>query len=309
MTHADRLLDSALNGEDCVAILFRSRTAPETELPAFGRILRRLRRRYDLSQEELAEEIGLARKGGMIYLIEHGRRRVTEAFLQKLADRFAGGVVPTVWRDALAEAQSPLMSPKPNLADIELPPLGKCLATLRRTAVGSRADLAALIGLTQGDVQDIEFGTVPVSKDVLRRMADAFGLDGVPDEWLRLRQLSNQHPPDEPLPRPSALSPFGHILRNERRVRKMTLKTAADAIGVSAPFLHSLEYGRVTTVPERIIGLARLFGFAYVPDAWIDALNTGCRSMIREGVISPDSPAAEDWGPRIRAEEAAEKSG
>ncbi|MDB5597579.1 MAG: transcriptional regulator [Hyphomicrobiales bacterium] len=40
------------------------------------------------------------------------------------------------------------------------------------------------------------------------------------------------------------MTPFGHKLRAMRAERKVTLKTMADALGVSPAYLSSLEHGR-----------------------------------------------------------------
>lgn len=61
-----------------------------------------------------------------------------------------------------------------------------------------------------------------------------------------------------------------------------------------------MEYGRVALTPQRVLKLARLFGFDDVPEKWIAALEETGRRMVKHGVIRHDHPAAGNWGERIR---------
>ena len=285
---------------------FSGNATAEKDLPPFGSVLRNLRLKNNLTQEELTVSLGYAPQSEVIYKIEHGRRPASEEFLQKLADIFANGVIPAVWRDALHESPDGWRPSVCGISGTELPPLGTCLADLRREHVGSRSVMAERLGMTLGELQNIEFGTVPVPMSVLERMAALFGMDKVPDVWERLRYESGQLPESEPVPPYCEGMSFGHILRSERKARHLTLKDVAAAVGITPPALHHVEYDRASLTPQRVLKLAKLFGLDGVPEKWIAALDETGRRMVKHGVIRPDHPAAGNWKERIRAAEAGE---
>lgn len=276
-SNAGRLLEAQPAPGDTLRRTVNARLTP------FGRIIRSMRRERGMSLTELSRRINPNfRSNQPARDIEYGVRTVTPELLQTLADIFTDGRIPPSWRCALEEGASPQETDETQTVDDDLPPLGRRLRKLRRAWIGSRLTFAELTGMTLREVQDIEFGRRLLTDRDLGILAQALGFEAPPPEWFELRKASGQEPPKPTFKRlASGLSPFGSLLREERKRAGVTQKMLCEHLGVRSTFLHEVEHGLASLTPLQCEQLAKRLGRETVPEEWLSLLQE-CGQLRRE---------------------------
>ena len=224
----------------------RERRAVETPPPAsFAEQLRRLRRERGLSQEGLAQRLGLTRTAICSYEAGHSYpspRRLPE-FARALA-------VP---EGELARLLPPRATPST--------PFGREVRELRERRGWTQERLAVRIGCAAGVISDYEVDGIHPAPEKLDAIAAALG---VPRR--RLRALVPKRSP------PKRATAFGRLLRETRIARGMTQQQLAEAVGFPARQIAIYETTNRHPRKEHLPGLiARLAKALALPPAEIEA--------------------------------------
>lgn len=120
---------------------FRGFQNETEELSPFGRIIRELRRKANMSMGELADRLGKDKKS-YVARLENGSRRIPEAVVKDLAHIFGFPQVPPSWRQALLESEQNWHH-RAEREDEEVKPLGLEIRRLRKLHFKSAEQMAA----------------------------------------------------------------------------------------------------------------------------------------------------------------------
>ena len=208
---------------------------PRRTIPTrFGQRLRELRVARELTQEELASDIGYG--GGLVSSYENGRT-------------YPGPAILTALAKALEVEESEFTSLLPRLSSRPRPTrFGRELRRRRHERGLTQEQLAKHVDVGGVTIFNYEVGSTHPSLRVIAGLAKALGMS---------RRKLEQLLPEEP-----ATTEFGRRIRQLRKQRELTQRQLAEKIGCKQPTISSYELGRKHPDPNDLNALAQVFGIS-----------------------------------------------
>jgi len=217
---------------------FQERARPETGLPA---TLRARRETLEMSQAVVARRAGISQS--YVKAIESGRSRPSREVIAQLAR-----TVEMSEDDLLEEEDRAAFRARGQPA----PGLGARLRDRRQTLGLSDEALAARAGVTATSLSQIERGVWLPSRVVAQTLATALG--------LRLEELVDAPTLARLRDDPEEHTGFAQRLAERRAALRLTQAALADAAGLAAHYISTLEQGHSQPSVEVATALAAALG-------------------------------------------------
>ncbi|MCO7125077.1 helix-turn-helix domain-containing protein [Sporolactobacillus shoreicorticis] len=143
------------------------------EKKIMGERLKRLREKYGLTQDELAEKLHLKTRAS-ISSYEAGRAVPSSDTLNDLADFFKVSTDYILGRDHEEQPENEMSSALTD-ALIDYERLGSAIKTERKAQGITQTELAELVGVSQKTISQYELGYQEIPEEMAEKIANAFG--------------------------------------------------------------------------------------------------------------------------------------